>query len=183
MKGKAGRVKGEAEEGMRSPTFNTVDNHRGLESPKGWATEDSHGAQRQEGYVTGNMAGDPGRVQDIRVQLDWTGYRAWGRVPGGLVPGHWREASEACFPPSMPLGFQETTITLTASSTSGTRGPGSSRPTRPSPLRAPTTGSSSRWGPMPFWPWPTPSTAHPRGCSPTCTCGWAAPSSSSSPSW
>ena len=117
MKGKAGRVKGEAEEGMRSPTFNTVDNHRGLESPKGWATEDSHGAQRQEGYVTGNMAGDPGRVQDIRVQLDWTGYRAWGRVPGGLVPGHWREASEACFPPSMPLGFQETTITLTASST------------------------------------------------------------------
>lgn len=86
MKGKAGRVKGEAAAGVGSPTSNTVDDHRDLESPKGWATEGSHGAQRQEGYVMGNMAGDPGRVQ-IRVQLNCAGCRAWGRVPGGLVPG------------------------------------------------------------------------------------------------
>lgn len=86
MKGKAGRVKGEAAEGVRSPTSNTVDNHRGLESPKGWATEGSHGAQRQEGHVKGNVAGNPGRVQEIRVQLDWTGCRAWGRVRGGPGP-------------------------------------------------------------------------------------------------
>ena len=86
MKGKAGRVKGEAAEGVRSPTSNTVDNHRGLESPKGWATEGSHGAQRQEGHVKGNVAGNPGRVQEIRVQLDWTGCRAWPWPFQVLIP-------------------------------------------------------------------------------------------------
>lgn len=81
------------------------------------------------------------------------------------------------------LLLQVTTTTSTASSTSGTRGRSSLRPTRPLLRRVPMTGSSSPWGPTPSWPWPTPSTAPPRGCTPTSTCGCSVPSASSSPSW
>lgn len=87
MKGKAGRVKGEAAAGVGSPTSNTVDDHRDLESPKGWATEGSHGAQRREGYVMGNMAGDP---EECRSGSSWTALAAG---PGAGSRGAWAQGA------------------------------------------------------------------------------------------
>lgn len=100
MKGKASRVKGEATEGVGSPTSNTVDNHRGLESPKGWATVGSHGAQRQEDHVMGNMAGDLGRVQEIRVQLV-----GWAAGPGAGSHGAWSQG--AGMKPQKPVSLPQ----------------------------------------------------------------------------
>lgn len=100
MKGKASRVKGEAAEGVGGPTSNTVDNHRGLESPKGWATKGSHGAQRQEGHLMGNVAGDPGRVQEIRVQLV-------GRAAGPGAGSHGAWSQGAGMKPQKPVSLPQ----------------------------------------------------------------------------
>ena len=87
--GKAGRVKGEAAEGVGSPTSNTVDDHRDLESPKGWATEGSHGVQRQEGYVMGNPCLGT-REECRRSGSSWTGLAAG---PGAGSRGAWSQGA------------------------------------------------------------------------------------------
>ena len=171
------------------------DHHVGGGSRPAWPGPWGREIEGAEGSARGEAGRDGAPSSSWRPQGLWsrprsgaprvlTGRRGGkGRVGTGEVPGAGPGWTGPHLPPAPAPGFQATTTTSTASSTSGTRAAGSSRPTRPSPPRAPTTGSSSRWGPTPSWPWPTPSTARPRGCSPICTCAWAAPSSSSSRFW
>lgn len=149
------------------------------------------GATRRGPEEGGRCGPGPGRVVTGLARERAQGHTQSGPWPGwaGRAPGEpgpprpLRGPGDPVASLHLALGFQVTTTTSTASSTSGTPGHACSSPTRPSARRAPTTGSSSPWGPTPSWRWPTPSTARPPRCTPTCTCGWWAPSSSSSPSW